>query len=70
MPLISSIHVASRTLLGHFHHLIKGAKPFEYDWTSQEVNRSIAKMADLDKEQMQFLHQLAPKIKEKCEIAS
>ena len=69
MPLINSIHLASRTLLGHFHHLIKGAHPWDYDWTSQEVSRSIAKMADLDDWQMKFLHWLVPKVKEKCKSA-
>lgn len=63
MSLINSIHMGSRTLLGHFHHLLKGAKPFDHDWTSGEVTKGIARMADLDDRQMEFLAQLAPKIK-------
>ena len=65
MNLISSIHLGSRTLLSHFHHLINGAKPFEHDWASKQETKSIARMADLDEQQTNFLAWLAPKIKEK-----
>ena len=65
MSLVNSIHTGSRTLLGHFHHLLKGAKPFDHDWTSKQTTPSIARMAELDARQMEFLARLAPKIKEK-----
>ena len=57
--------MGSKTLLGHFHHLVKGAKPFDHDWICKQITKSIARMADLDNRQMEFLARLAPKIKEK-----
>jgi hypothetical protein len=65
MPLIRNIHQGAKTLLYHFHYICKGATPFEIEWNSPELPKSIQRMAELDNSEVKFLSELTVLVREK-----